>query len=102
MVGVVIVFHAAMVAIPVSGEELLSVVTRSDPVSAFIRRTRPITRVPAISAVYRVLITIDPDITGAGRGRTNRDDAWRRRGPNANADANLGAQSERATHQKQS
>ncbi len=36
MVGAVIVFHAAMVAIPVSGEELLSIVTRSNPVGAFI------------------------------------------------------------------
>lgn len=93
MVGAVIVFHASMVAIPVACEELLSIVTRADPVGAFIGRARPISGVPPIAAIYRVLITIHPKVAGTGRCRTNHDDAWRRRRSNANADANLSAQS---------
>jgi hypothetical protein len=90
-VGVVIVFHAAMVAIPISGEELLAIVTRTYPVGTLIRRTRPVTRVPAIPAVHRILISVHPHIAGAGRRGTNCNDAWRRRRADADPDANLGA-----------
>ena len=102
MVPAVIVFDSTVVAIPVPGEELLAIVTRPHPVGAFIRWTRPIAGVPAVVAVYRVLITVDPKVAGTRRGRTNGNHAWRRRRSNANANTNLSAQSKSTTNQKQS
>jgi hypothetical protein len=87
----VIVFHAAVIAFPIAREKLPAIVTRTHPVSAFIRRTRPVTRVPAIPAVHRILITVHPHITGAGRRGTDRNDAWRRGRANAYPNANLSA-----------
>lgn len=90
-VRAVIVLDAAVVAFPVTGEELLTIVPRSYPVRAFIRRTRPIPRMPAILAVNRILITVNPNVTGTGRLRTNAYHTWRRRRSNADPDANLSA-----------
>lgn len=101
-IRVVIVFDAAMVAIPVSGEELLAIVTRSDPAGAFIRRTRPIARVPAIAAVHGVLITVYPNVTGTWSCGTDHNDPRRRRRSDANAYANLSAQRKSGTKKKQS
>jgi len=97
-----IVFQAAMRTVPITREELLAVVTRPDPVGSFIRRTRPIAGVPAIPAVNRVLITVYPQVAGSRRCGTNRNHAWRRRRADANANADLSAQSERASDQEQS
>jgi hypothetical protein len=99
-IRVVIVFDATMVAIPVSGEELLAIVTRPDPMRAFVRRTRPVTFMPAIVPVNRVLIALYPQITSTRRRRTNRNDARRRWRSDADTDANLSAQRESATNQK--
>ncbi len=93
----VIVFDAAMVAIPIAREELLAIVARPYPVRAFIWRTRPVTRVPAIFAVDRILITVYPNIAGPGGCGANCNDAWRRRRADADPDANLSAQRESAT-----
>jgi hypothetical protein len=101
-IRMVIVFDAAMVAFPIPIEELLAIVTRPYPASAFIRGTRPVTRVPAIFAVNRVLITVHPNVTGAGRRGANRDDARRRRRSDADTDADLGAQGKSVSDQKQS
>lgn len=91
-----IVFDAAMFAFPVPGVELLPIVPRPYPASAFIRGTRPVTRVPAVSTVHRVLIAVNPNVSGAGSRRTNHDDTRRRRRSNADSNADLSAQGQSA------
>ncbi len=101
-VGVVIVFHATVAAIPISGVELLPIVTRPHPVRAFIRGTRPIASVPAIAAIYRVLISVDPEVARTGRGGTGHNYPRRWRRANANADGNLRAETKSAADEEQS
>ena len=90
-VPVMVVLEVAAGTIPITGVETSTIVARTDPAGAFIRRASPIAAVPDIMAADRVPITIDPGVFrfGAGADRTDCIDArWRWRS-DLNADGNL-------------
>jgi hypothetical protein len=76
------------IAFPMTLIVLSPVVVRRDPIRARIGRTRPIPVVPNVVAVFRVLITLNPNVIGSGLGRyAVRARRWRR--TNANAERDL-------------
>ncbi len=97
----VVVLHAAATAFPIAREKLLTIVMRADPPGPFVRRTRPVTFVPAIAAIYRVLITVYPNVTGTGSRGPNGHNPGRRRRSDADADANLSAETKGACQQNE-
>ena len=78
-VPTVIVFHTAMLPIPVAGVKAFAVMTWSYPTSSDICGTRPVTIMTAVAATYWVPIASDPCIIGARTARLNPDNALRRR-----------------------
>ena len=62
---------------------------RPYPMCAFIRRTSPVTLMPAIAASIGIPISVYPEIAGAGGNRANAYDARRRGRPNANSKGDL-------------
>ncbi|SPF52975.1 exported hypothetical protein [Candidatus Sulfopaludibacter sp. SbA4] len=89
-VPMVIVFQAAMIAVPVTGEEPLTIVMRHHPASPLIRRPGPIAGMPPVAASHRIPIAIKPHIAGARGDRPDTDNARRRRWADTDPDRNLG------------
>ncbi len=83
-----IVLKASVVSIPIAGEELLPVVVRRNPSSAYVGRASPVPSMPSIMSVVGVPIAVDPDVVGPRTSR-NRVHARRRRRPDTNAKGNL-------------
>ena len=61
VVRVMIMLKFAVLSLPVPHEKHPSIVARSNPVSAWIRRTSPVACMPPIVILLRVPIAIDPD-----------------------------------------
>ena len=87
----VIVLNMAAITVPVSCIILLSIVVRSDPSSALIGRSCPITVMPLIVTSGWIPITLDIRITWtwAPRHNANHTGAWRRTNANAERDLRL-------------
>ena len=84
VVPAMIMRYNAVGAFPVAIEESFSIVARSHPDGAFIRRAGPVAVVPAVMAADRVPVAIDPNESRARRGRPNHHARRRRRAdPNA-------------------
>ena len=97
----VIVFHAAVIAFPITREKLCAIVVRADPVSTFIRRTGPVSVMPAITAADGIPISVHPGKAGSGSsGMHCHNTRWRGRS-DPDADANLSAQTESARQQNE-
>jgi hypothetical protein len=92
----VIVFDAAMATIPIAREKLLTIVMRADPVGTLVRRTRPVTFMPAIMPADGIPISVNPGKTRSGRSGMHGHNSRRRRRSEVDANANLSAQTESA------
>ena len=90
VIPVMIVFEAAMRAIPVACVEAAAFMARADPTRAGVGRTSPISLVPNVTAVHRIPVAIDP---GVFRSRADRNDIMprRRRRPDLNSNRDLGS-----------
>ena len=86
VIPLMIVNHTATRSFPIAIKPTLAVVMRGHPNRAFIRRTGPITVVPAIPTPNHVPVTINPGIARAGSDRSDANHARRRRGSDANSD----------------
>src|ERR1700735_3506620 len=84
-IPLVIVFEASAGSVPKSGVEHRSVVARSYPMGAFIRRTGPVTIVPAVVASIGIPIAVYPKVAGSRGNRANAHDARRRGRPDTNS-----------------
>ena len=69
----VVVVAPAVVSVPVAVEKALAVMMRRHPTCALVGRTGPISGMPAVMAVYRMPITVNPGIRRAGAWRPNRN-----------------------------
>ena len=98
-VPLVIVFDAAVLAIPVSGEELTAVMAGSYPTRPGIRRTRPVSVVPLIVSAHRIPVAIYPEEIRPRCVGSHSHDArgWRR----SDSDAQRDLRVERSPGQKQ-
>jgi len=88
-VPVVTMFESAPISFPVAIVELVALIARPDPASAIIGRACPIPFVPAIVTVYRVPVSIDPDVVGTWPWRPLAQNPRRWRRTNPNAEGNL-------------
>jgi hypothetical protein len=91
VIPVVVMIETATAAIPIAGEILVAVVVGSNPSRTFIRRSSPITVVPAIVTPVGIPVALDPYKIGARAARHHRDYARRWRGADLNANGNLRA-----------
>lgn len=90
LVPAMVMGDLAVAAVPVTVEVARSIMMRLDPVSAFIRRTGPVSIVPFIVAALRVPIASNPVIAGAGAPRLHPDDARRGWRSDSYSDGKLG------------
>jgi hypothetical protein len=85
----VIVIKPAVVAIPISREELSSFISRPHPYGAGVWWPAPIPVMPLVVVSNRVPITVHPEVIRSGRARSRAYNArWRRRS-NSHADGQL-------------
>jgi len=89
VVPAVVVLYAAMLPVPVAGEVLLPIMVRSDPVSAFVRRPRPIALMPFVVRSYGVPIALNPDEIRPRTPGKHGHDSGRRRCANPDPDGDL-------------
>jgi hypothetical protein len=82
----------AAIAFPVSWEEALSVVMRSHPKRAAIRRTSPVASMPFVMVSHRIPIALDPGEVGTGTAWHGVTHAWRRRRPNSDPYGYIGCE----------
>ena len=90
-IPMVVVPAAAAIAFPVSWEEPLSVVVRSHPMRAGIRRTAPVASMPFVMVSHRIPIALDPGEVGTGTAWHGVTHAWRRR-PNSDPYGYIGCE----------
>src|SRR5882672_11675249 len=89
LVPVMVVFEAAVRAVPISAIETLAIMVPGDPMSALIGRTRPVAGMPNVTVVYRIPVAINPHVFRPRRHGANTQNPDRWRCANANADLNL-------------
>lgn len=86
LIPMMVVVKAAARAVPIAGIETAAVVARRNPAGASVRRTAPITFVPAVVAGHGIPIAADPHEIRCGlRGH---DNDGTRRGRRADLDPN--------------
>src|SRR5689334_16630271 len=84
-----IVVEPAAVAIPITFEELSSLIARTYPMRSAVGRTGPISVMPPVPSSNRIPVTVYPEVIRPGGSRTHPDDARRRRRANPYADRHL-------------
>ena len=78
-VPTVVMVSPAAVSFPITGVKLATLIARSNPARAAIRRPGPIAVVPAIAPSIGVPVAIDPHVVRAGRSRPSvYHPGWRR------------------------
>src|SRR5579872_7319958 len=87
-IKVVIVFAAAVIAVPIAIEEALAVMVRSHPAGADIRRPGPISGMPFIVPAYGIPVACHPDEPRAGTCHNPLHPQGRRRA-DGDSDRNL-------------
>ena len=97
-VPTVVVGDSAAIAIPVAFIEKRSIMSRSHPVCAGVRRTGPVSVVPPVMVAHRVPIATYEGIAGAGTSRHNPNYTGPRRRADSHSDENL---SEERSHCQQ-
>src|SRR5262245_34119978 len=88
VIPVMVVFEAAMRAIPVAAVEAATFMARRNPVRASIGRSGPIAPMPNVVSVNRIPIAVNTDVVGA-RADGNRVMSRRRWRPDLNYDSYL-------------
>src|SRR5579863_1266499 len=96
----VIVFYAAVIAIPVTCVKAFAVVARANPAGAGVWRPRPVAFMPSIAAADGIPVTADPDEVRSGLIGKHRDHSWGRWRADANTYGDLSARGVRAGKQK--
>jgi hypothetical protein len=76
-IPVMVVLHAAALAVPVSDEVAPPVVAGSNPSRGRVGHARPITVMPFVVIPDRVPVAIDPNAIGTGTDRTDAQHAGR-------------------------
>jgi hypothetical protein len=94
-VPTVVVGDSAAIAIPVAFIEKRSIMSRSHPVCAGVRRTGPVSAVPLIMMAHRVPIAPCKGLAGAETSRLNPDDPRPRRRADSHSDGKLREHSSR-------
>ena len=89
VIPVVVVIEPAVGSVPVAGVVAATFVARPDPASALIRRTRPVTGMPAIVMAYRIPVAVYPEEFRARGHGADGNHARRGRWADLNADADL-------------
>ena len=89
-VPAMIVVDTAAGSVPVSGEELGSVMTRRNPTGSLVGRAGPITRMPHVTPAHGIPVPVNPHKFGSRPGRKNTNDPRRGWRTNPNAQGNLG------------
>lgn len=85
----VIVFYAAVVAIPVTCVKAFAVVARANPAGAGVWRPRPVAFMPSITAANGIPVTADPDEVRSGLIGKHCDHSWGRWRADLDADCDL-------------
>ncbi len=88
-VPAMVVFDAAVFALPVAIEKPCAVMMWSYPNRTTVGRPSPIARVPPVVMSHRIPISIYPDEARPGSDGSDRKRAWRRRRSDLNPDGNL-------------
>jgi hypothetical protein len=88
VVPAVIVFHPAVLSLPVAGKEVLPVMMRRHPASAFVWWPAPIACMPPVVASHRIPIALYPKESGA-RAWGSANHASRRWRTNSDSQRNL-------------
>ena len=88
-VPIVMVFKSATVALPVAFVELAAIVARANPAGPFVRRTSPVSLMPAIASARWVPVSIHPEKIRAWPGWPFTNDPGSRRRTDANSERNL-------------
>jgi len=90
VVPVMVVLETTMGTVPIAAVEAPIFMARADPMRSGIGRTSPIAAMPEVTAVDGIPIAFHPDKLRTG---TDRSDIMpgRRRGPDLNADRDLGS-----------
>lgn len=88
-IAMVVMADLAVIAIPVAGEVLVSVMMRLYPSCAGVGGARPVSVVPLIAAARGIPIASDPHISRAWASRLNTHYAHGRRGANSDSDRKL-------------
>jgi hypothetical protein len=89
VIPLVVMFEASSIAFPVTLKIEAAIVARSHPVCASIRGKSPIALVPTIVSVYRIPVTVDPNVVGPRTRRRYVHDPGSGRRANSNANTNL-------------
>jgi len=89
LVPMMVVLDAAMIAIPIANEIALPIMMWWHPMSADVRRTRPIAFVPFVVISDGIPVALNPHEVRSGAGWHDSNNARRRRRANANADGDL-------------
>jgi hypothetical protein len=85
----VIVCHDAVVALPMSFKKTLSIVARTNPDGAAVRRPGLVPRTPMVMSADRIPISVDPNKVRAWTCRAQMKDAGRWGWSDADPDRNL-------------
>jgi hypothetical protein len=84
-----VVVHGAARTFPASFEVLATIVVRSSPVGAGIRRSRPVTVMPDPASLHWIPVTLDPFVVGGWRWCHTIRSWWRRGLPDGDAETDL-------------
>jgi hypothetical protein len=91
-IPMVVMLATAAIGLPVSLEEALSVVMRSYPMGASIRRTRPVARMPFVMVPDWIPISLYPHEVGIRTRRHGVSHARGWRWPDSDAYGNIGCE----------
>lgn len=84
-----VVVYTAVISIPETVEESLSVVTGCDPVGTRIGWPTPISVMPLVMVSDRIPVALHPHVVRPWTGRPKRDNAGRWRRTNSDSDRDL-------------
>jgi hypothetical protein len=88
-VPLVIVFHAAVISVPIACEILLSVMVGLYPASTLVWWTSPVAFMPFVVSSNRVPVPLQPHISRAGATSMDANYAGARRGTNPDSERDL-------------
>jgi hypothetical protein len=98
IIPMMIVLHAATASLPVTLEELATLIAWTRPMGALVWCERPVAPVPLVMVSDRIPVAADPCIARPWAHRSNRyDRRWRRADPYSDRNLSLGQRCKRAS-----
>jgi hypothetical protein len=91
-VPVMVMFKPAVISVPVTYKELISIVTRRHPAGPRVRWTSPIAFMPPVMSSHRIPITIHPHELGCRSWRQDANHTRRRWRSDSDSNGDLGAE----------